>query len=175
MNFLYHCFYHQQQKVSVLQADPYEYPSDLVKKAVKKVHTRDGIQPQDYVLKIRGRLEFLLGNHPLSRYKVRIGCCNWNGYTPCENHTVNLTYRECEFLLGNHPLSWYNVRRAIEIEIHTPCVKTILWILHRGSVNSKWNQLPNYHFIESYLCETIPHKGALKSAVTYLEMWHFLL
>ncbi|XP_072040803.1 phosphatidylinositol 4,5-bisphosphate 3-kinase catalytic subunit beta isoform-like isoform X2 [Amphiura filiformis] len=77
-------FTHDLQKVSVLQADPYEYPSDLVKKAIKKIHTRDDIKPNEYVLKVRGRVEFLLGNHPLSQYRYirKIMLRNSNDHRP---------------------------------------------------------------------------------------------
>ncbi|XP_072040806.1 phosphatidylinositol 4,5-bisphosphate 3-kinase catalytic subunit beta isoform-like [Amphiura filiformis] len=55
-------------KMSVITVDPMEYPTDLIKKAIQKVPTSIDVKEDDFVLKIRGKLEYLLGNRHLFEY-----------------------------------------------------------------------------------------------------------
>ncbi|XP_030842482.1 phosphatidylinositol 4,5-bisphosphate 3-kinase catalytic subunit beta isoform [Strongylocentrotus purpuratus] len=55
---------------SVLQVKSMEKAEDLVEKAQKKMSMyQQNTQPEEYVLKIRSYEDFLLGGHPLSKYK----------------------------------------------------------------------------------------------------------
>ncbi len=62
--------FHQAKQKSVLSVSCHDYPSDLIKRAVRKVH-QQGIPEDQYVIKVRGREDFLMGNYPLSQFIVR--------------------------------------------------------------------------------------------------------
>nr|BAQ19553.1 phosphatidylinositol 4,5-bisphosphate 3-kinase catalytic subunit beta isoform [Patiria pectinifera] len=58
---------------SVLSADAYEYPSDLVKRAVNKM--RQPAEEEDqYMIKVKGKQDYLMGNYPLSQFMYIRNC-----------------------------------------------------------------------------------------------------
>ena len=91
----------------MLSADAYEYPSDLIKKAVNKMRQPAGSEDQ-YIIKVRGKEDFLLGNYPLSQFIVRI---SWSFYI------ISKCCKQLQLLFM--PLSnvifWYQITRTLEI------------------------------------------------------------
>ncbi len=55
---------------TVISAQLRDLPTDLITKAFTKVRLLREKNVHEYVLKLRGKQEFLIGKHPLYEYKV---------------------------------------------------------------------------------------------------------
>ncbi|XP_071805229.1 phosphatidylinositol 4,5-bisphosphate 3-kinase catalytic subunit beta isoform-like [Asterias amurensis] len=130
---------------SVLPVSCHDYPSDLIKRAVRKVH-QQGIAEDQYVIKVRGREDFLMGNYPLSQF-IYIRQCVSKDIRP-ELLLLQKSEMKVEEMFIDPMLN-----ALLQKEEESPVIpakkgKTLSWDIHKEKIRVTFHGAFNVNFVE---------------------------